>query len=387
MSQYFTTNTDSRKVQVSLQFYGLATDSYVTRIQPVGDPILDCRDLIYSISMVTERAKILPGICAAGRIEIKIPMPSDPSFVLIGRWVGVRARAYDKNNPSATALWRPVCAALIVDLEYVDGAGWIKLIGCDEGGLADKENFIPTRTRYYMMDLLTALDISYYGLYNSNSGTIDISAENNRYQSDLLTGVTIDADQIRGYTKREVAGFCASFFGGYAMDRSAIRYEGIGDTVMAAWGLNIRKWSTAPISVARDAVFLNKLTVESENALTSTATPYIDTDTDSAGDYTSPLITADLYSKVAGYSDPITYTPGEIKLRGDQRITIGDVLLVPLDSGATVQMLACEMEMRYDGGMTTTVRCYGSEPLEAIKQDARAASLRRLRSAMAAREV
>ena len=384
---------DKRKVSIVAVFRGTDDMSHTYETE-------DVRDLHYNISMSTEKAKILPGICTAARIEFRVPYSSELGEP-IGQWVHLETIGATSDEYQHEGMFAHL---KIIDMEYIDGSGWVKLIGYDWGAMYDATSYIPANERLYGVpcDRIEA----WYGYYTvewlcdilginydadsdrrfREAGVVGRYTEDRRYR-DFIANTRIPCELTHGRTKRELIGYVAGLMGCYGIANSTIRIHNSGDIYWGDNGILLRKWSSDPVEISSDLIYQSKLELESEQALYSQATPYIDTESTSVGDYTNPLILADNISDVAGYNDPISYVPGEIKLRGAPLVTVGDVLEVPLPSGGTARMLVCEMSLTFDGGMSTTVKCYGTAPLENIKQDATQASLRRTRCALAAREV
>lgn len=75
--------------------------------------------------------------------------------------------------------------------------------------------------------------------------------------------------------------------------------------------------------------------------------------------FSNPFMTQDILNKIYGFMGGLVYQPCTLKILGDPRLEVGDIVTVVDTDGKEYKVPIMAMDMEYDGGITTTITAYG----------------------------
>lgn len=75
--------------------------------------------------------------------------------------------------------------------------------------------------------------------------------------------------------------------------------------------------------------------------------------------FNNPFMTQDILNKIYGFMGGLVYQPCTLKILGDPRLEVGDIVTVVDTDGKEYKVPIMAMDMEYDGGITTTITAYG----------------------------
>lgn len=75
--------------------------------------------------------------------------------------------------------------------------------------------------------------------------------------------------------------------------------------------------------------------------------------------FSNPFMTQDILNKIYGFMGGLVYQPCTLKILGDPRLEVGDIVTVIDKDGKEYKVPIMAMDMEYDGGITTTITAYG----------------------------
>lgn len=75
--------------------------------------------------------------------------------------------------------------------------------------------------------------------------------------------------------------------------------------------------------------------------------------------FSNPFMTQALINKIYEVVGGLTYQPATVKILGDPRLEVGDIIYASDDDGKECKIPIMDLEMEYDGGITTTITSYG----------------------------
>lgn len=75
--------------------------------------------------------------------------------------------------------------------------------------------------------------------------------------------------------------------------------------------------------------------------------------------FSNPFMTQDILNKIYGFIRGLVYQPCTLKILGDPRLEVGDIVTVVDTDGKEYKVPIMAMDMEYDGGITTTITAYG----------------------------
>lgn len=75
--------------------------------------------------------------------------------------------------------------------------------------------------------------------------------------------------------------------------------------------------------------------------------------------FNNPFMTQALINKIFEVVGGLTYQPATVKILGDPRLEVGDIIYASDDDGKECKIPIMDLEMEYDGGITTTITSYG----------------------------
>ena len=75
--------------------------------------------------------------------------------------------------------------------------------------------------------------------------------------------------------------------------------------------------------------------------------------------FSNPFMTQDILNKIYGLMGGLVYQPCTLKILGDPRLEVGDIVTVVDKDGKEYKVPIMAMDMEYDGGITTTITAYG----------------------------
>ena len=181
----------------------------------------------------------------------------------------------------------------------------------------------------------------------------DISSKNGNFElAEGFTNYPLE-DIPKGITERELLGYAAGLNGGNARFDRDEKFE-------FAW------YKDTEIEIAPDVQYQNgfKRTTEYDcviDSITSGTQEEMYTSGSGRGpSFANPFMTQsildDIYENVKGF----TYTPCEVKYRGDPSIEAGDIVTVTDVEGNTYTVPVMTHEIKISGGMTATITAVGA---------------------------
>lgn len=75
--------------------------------------------------------------------------------------------------------------------------------------------------------------------------------------------------------------------------------------------------------------------------------------------FSNPFMTQDILNKIYGFMGGLVYQPCTLKILGDPRLEVGDIVTVVDTDGKEYKVPIMAMDLEYDGGITTTITSYG----------------------------
>lgn len=75
--------------------------------------------------------------------------------------------------------------------------------------------------------------------------------------------------------------------------------------------------------------------------------------------FSNPFMTQDILNKIYGFMGGLVYQPCTLKILGDPRLEVGDIVTVVDKDSKEYKVPIMAMDMEYDGGITTTITAYG----------------------------
>lgn len=174
-------------------------------------------------------------------------------------------------------------------------------------------------------------------------------------KSDVLPTYNMTFPYIEDLSYQQAIGYVAGCLGGFArFDR-----EGI---------LEIVRYTNSNIVVDRNLQYINgfKKNTKEPLSITSIATGTKDNAivrgegaNGTSISFENPYITDDMADDI--YSDyaNMTYTPGQLKWRGNPAIQTGDIIFVIGDNGEANKVLLMSQSIKIGGGLSSTIDCKG----------------------------
>ncbi|MBQ8765694.1 MAG: hypothetical protein IJZ16_02710 [Clostridia bacterium] len=171
----------------------------------------------------------------------------------------------------------------------------------------------------------------------------------------IFPDYVITYSQIENLTYQQVVSYLAGIYGGFA------RFDREGD-------LEIVKYTETSTVIDINSQYMNGFVKKTKNPLKITSVtsgtsenPIVQSDgaKGTGISFENPYITEEIVSAIYGEYSGFTYTPCQIKWRGNPAVQAGDIVYATDDDGISHKVLVMSQNIRIKGGMSSSIECKG----------------------------